>query len=102
MKENIKHLIGTHDFTSFSKSVVEDPFRTVYQANINIKDDILYIEIEGNGFLRYMVRIIVEYLLKLGKNQSTKPIKEVLALKNRKHTNSMAKAEGLYLERILY
>lgn len=102
MKENIKYLLGRHDFTSFSKTSVEDPYRTIYQADIMLKDDVLYIEIEGSGFLRYMVRIIVEYLLKLGKNQTNVSIRDVLDSKNRKYTNSMAKAEGLYLERIIY
>ncbi len=102
MEENLKQLIGRHDFTSFSKSPVDDPYRTIYKADMKIIDDVLYIEIEGNGFLRYMVRIIVEYLLKLGKNQVSMSISDVLKLKDRTHTNSMAKAEGLYLEEIIY
>ncbi|QWB99853.1 tRNA pseudouridine(38-40) synthase TruA [Mycoplasmatota bacterium] len=102
MKENIKQLIGHHDFTSFSKSAVDDPYRTIYHADIIKKDDILYIEIEGNGFLRYMVRIIVEYLIKIGKNQTNIPMKDVLKARNRKYTNSMAKANGLYLDQIIY
>ncbi|MDA3931798.1 MAG: tRNA pseudouridine(38-40) synthase TruA [Tenericutes bacterium] len=102
MKKNIKYLLGTHDFTSFSKSAVDDPYRTIHYAEIIKKDGVLYIEIEGNGFLRYMVRIIVEYLLKLGKGKTSMSIKDVLEVKSRKHTNSMAKAEGLYLEHIIY
>ena len=102
MKRELKVLEGTHDFTSFSKSVVDDPIRTIYKTDIVINNNVLTIEIIGNGFLRYMVRIIVEYLLKIGKNQTSISMKEVLDSKSRKHTMALASPQALYLDYIEY
>lgn len=102
MKDNIKSIIGTHDFSSFSKTKVDDPVRTIYQAGIHFNNDLIEIEISGNGFLRYMIRYIVDYLIKLGQRQVTLPLKDVLDSKNRIHTKSLAPANGLYLKSIEY
>jgi tRNA pseudouridine38-40 synthase len=102
MRQALKELEGTHDFTSFSKTQVEDPIRTVYHTDIIQKDDQVTILIRGNGFLRYMVRIIVEYLLKIGKNQTSISMKDVLESRSRKYTQGLASPHALYLEKIIY
>lgn len=102
MKEAIKDIEGTNDFSSFSKTQEGDMIRTIYHTAIYREGDILMIEMTGNGFLRYMVRLIVEYLIRIGKHKAKYSIKEVLELKNREVTNHIAPASGLYLEEIYY
>jgi tRNA pseudouridine38-40 synthase len=102
MRQALKDLEGTHDFTSFSKSQVDDPIRTIYHTDIIQEGDRLTMVIRGNGFLRYMVRIIVEYLLKIGKNQVSVSMKEVLESRSRKYTQGLASPHALYLEKIIY
>lgn len=102
MRQALKDLEGTHDFTSFSKHQVDDPIRTIYHTDIIQEDERLTIVIRGNGFLRYMVRIIVEYLLKIGKNQTSISMREVLESRSRKYTQGLASPHALYLEKIIY
>ena len=102
MKEAIKVLEGTHNFKSFSKVQEGDLIRTIYHTDIYKDGDILMIEMVGNGFLRYMVRLIVEYLVRIGKHKATYSMSEVLEKKDRSETNHIAPAEGLYLEKIYY
>lgn len=102
MKSALKAIEGTHDFTSFSKLQSGDLIRTIYHTDIYKDGDVLMIEMIGNGFLRYMVRLIVEYLIKIGKGKANYTIRDVLKMKNRLETNHIAPAQGLYLERIYY
>lgn len=102
MRQALKTLEGRHDFSSFSKSKVDDPIREIYHTSIEVKDNVLRLEIVGNGFLRYMVRLIVDYLIKIGKNQAKLSMADVLKVKSRKYTNSIAPAQALYLEKIEY
>lgn len=102
MKSALKALEGTHDFSSFTKVQDGDMIRTIYHTDIYKDDDLLTIELIGNGFLRYMVRIIVAYLIKIGKHQTNISMSDVLDMKNRQETNHIAPAEGLYLEKIYY
>ncbi|MFW5888783.1 MAG: tRNA pseudouridine(38-40) synthase TruA [Bacillota bacterium] len=102
IKDNLKELIGEHDFSSFSKGDVTDSIRTIYSTKLTKKADIIQLEFIGNGFLRYMIRIIVAYLIKLAKAETNLSIKEVLKLKSRKNTKAIASPNGLYLAEIYY
>lgn len=102
MKAALKDIEGRHDFSSFSKVQEGDLYRTIYHTDVYKDGDILMIEMVGNGFLRYMVRLIVAYLIKIGKDQAEYSICDVLNMKNRTQTNHIAPAKGLYLEKIYY
>ncbi|MCF7924135.1 MAG: tRNA pseudouridine(38-40) synthase TruA [Candidatus Izimaplasma sp.] len=102
LKQQIKQLVGTHDFASFSKGEISDSIRTIFSTSVTKHKDVIYLEFVGNGFLRYMVRLIVDYLIKLSQSKTSLSIKEVLKTKNRKYTNNIAIANGLYLEEIYY
>ncbi|GMA57011.1 hypothetical protein GCM10025858_15140 [Alicyclobacillus sacchari] len=71
MREAAAHLVGRHDFSSFcaSSASQEDKVRTIYRIDLAGADDQLAIEVEGNGFLQYMVRIIVGTLVKVGEGR---------------------------------
>lgn len=102
MKKEIKHLIGTHDFSSFvnMEDKKEIYVRTIYDADINIVDGIITITFIGNGFLKYQVRNMVGCLIEAStKNRS---IKEVLLKKDRKSFGMIAPGCGLYLKDVEY
>ena len=52
--------MGEHDFKSFCAigAQVRSTVRTIYDCEVERKDDIITIRVTGNGFLYNMVRII--------------------------------------------
>lgn len=105
MREAAKELIGTHDFLSFKgrKSIVNNTMRTIYKIEIERKDNFIEITIEGNSFLRYMVRIIVGTLIGVGSGRFEKEdIIKILSDKCRNSAGITAPPQGLYLEKVFY
>jgi len=100
--ENLKQLIGTHDFTSFCKGQPDSTVRTIYKTDLNKTDNELTLVFEGNGFLRYMIRILVYALVQISTGNSDLNIQEIIKEKSREHTKNLAPACGLYLEEITY
>ena len=106
MNEAAKLLIGTKDFTSFSKlhTDVKTNICTVTNAKwIKIDDENAYFEITANRFLRNMVRATVGTLLDVGKGiiQPTDII-QILEDKNRSSASTSIAAHGLFLWKIEY
>ena len=98
MDEAAKHLIGEHDFTSFSSihAEVTDRVRTIYEAGVTRTDDMVTIRVTGNGFLYNMVRIIAGTLIEVGGGlKKPSDIPEILAKKNREAAGPTAPACGL-------
>jgi tRNA pseudouridine38-40 synthase len=105
IKEACRYFIGEHDFTSFTKASgkKENMLRTIYNIDINYKNDILYLEFTGNGFLQYMVRNIVGFLIEVGEEKRNPcEVEEILNKKNRKYASFTASPVGLYLKSIEY
>lgn len=103
MNEAAKHFIGTHDFTGFcsQKTEVESKVRTLYQSEIIQTDEGFDYVVTGSGFLYNMVRVLVAFLIEVGKGK--RHASEVSTLLNEKNRDSVpftAPAEGLYLEKI--
>lgn len=109
---NIEHIIlaskaleGTHDFRAFmaSGSLVKGTVRTIEKININSSDELLTIDITGNGFLYNMVRIIVGTLLDIGRGHlKTDTIANMINTCERSIGGHTAPAIGLCLERVIY
>lgn len=99
-------LIGTKDFTSFSKlhTDVKTNVCTVTNAKwVKIDENNAYFEITANRFLRNMVRATVGTLLDVGKGViEPKDIERVLEEKNRSSASLSIAAHGLYLWKIEY
>lgn len=98
-------LIGEHDFVSFQGST-EEPIptvKTIYRSEfIQRGQEISYL-IEGNGFLKQMVRNIVGSLIKIGEGKKTPEwINDILAAKDRRVAGPTAPAHGLFLNWVLY
>lgn len=71
MKRDINCFIGTHDFSAFcsNEDKKENCVRTIYNASIEEKDNYIIFRYTGNGFLKYMVRIMTGYLISVGLNK---------------------------------
>lgn len=105
MKEGAKYLIGEHDFVSFCniKTNVEDTVRTVYRIDITRDGEDIMMEIEGNGFLYNMVRIIAGTLIRVGRGfYEPEKVKEILDARKRTEAGITAPANGLVLKEIEY
>ena len=105
MKKAIKYFVGEHDFKSFTKpNPDKDNFvRTIYSADIDVVDNIITISFSGNGFLRYMVRNMVGFLIEVGEEKrNANDVRDVLKLCDRTSAGIMAPACGLYLKNVNY
>lgn len=68
MRRGIGFLLGTHDFKAFTskKKTKKSTVRTIYEINIEEKEEELIFTFFGDGFLYHMVRIIMGTLLEIG------------------------------------
>lgn len=99
-------LIGTHDFTSFTSSRI-DPrksrIRTLYKCDVLKEDNGVRFCLEGNSFLRYMVRMIVGTLIEAGRGRlDEKDVEWILKAKDKHACRYKAPASGLYLVKVWY
>ncbi|OIO38669.1 MAG: tRNA pseudouridine(38-40) synthase TruA [Candidatus Omnitrophica bacterium CG1_02_46_14] len=106
MRKAALFLKGKHDFASFQGAGGDEPkttIRTIKKINLTKKTGLIRIEIEGDGFLRHMVRVIVGTLIEIGRKK-IKPgaMKNILAAKDRKQAGPTAKARGLTLVKVKY
>ena len=105
MNEASHYLLGTQDFTSFSKlhSQTYTNLCDITYAKWEYNGDILVFTISANRFLRNMVRAIVGTLIDIGLAK-IKPIeiKDIISYKNRSKASSSAPAHALFLNKIEY
>ncbi len=105
MKQAAAHFVGTHDFVGFAASgfTVKTTIRTVYSVIINKDEDVITIEITGNGFLYNMVRIIAGTLISVGRGEiHPDMIPDIILSKDRDRAGITAPAKGLCLTEVFY
>jgi tRNA pseudouridine38-40 synthase len=98
-------LIGTHDFTSFSKrnSEVENKNCEVFSLRWYRKDNITFLFIEADRFLHGMVRALTGTLLKSIKQKNPeKYLQDILEAKDRTAAGESVPAKGLFLFKVKY
>ncbi len=104
MRDALKILEGSHDFTSFcaSNTDVEDKVRNITRTSITRNDLGFYtISITGNGFLYNMVRIIVGTLFEIGiGKRDASDMQKILDAKDRTLAGKTAPADGLVLKEV--
>ncbi|MGL5591696.1 MAG: tRNA pseudouridine(38-40) synthase TruA [Mycoplasmoidaceae bacterium] len=103
LQEILNTFLGKHDFLSFSTSILKNTTREIYWIKVTKNSDKVKIKINGDGFLRYMVRMIVSYsLLVLEGKKDINSIKNLLL--NPLKGSSIHKANpcGLYLYNVYY
>lgn len=105
MKKCAKVFIGVHNFQNFtSKEEDENSFvRNIFKISLKKKHNFIFIELTGNGFMRYMVRMIVGNLIQVGLGKLTiEEVKKNLENKERKPSSFKAPSDGLYLKEVCY
>jgi tRNA pseudouridine38-40 synthase len=105
--ESALHCInGRHDFKAFegSGSPRSDSVRCIMTADLSrTHDEYLILKLEGDGFLKFMVRNIVGTLVDVGVGKITPDdFKQILASKNRNLAGITAPAHGLFLVDVKY
>ncbi len=105
MKEGSRYLIGRHDFTSFRTKDDRNgsAVRTIKRIKIERKKDLVYIDIEADGFLYNMVRNIVGTLIDVGRGKlAPVDVKHILNKKDKRSCSPTAGASGLSLVKVRY
>ncbi|WP_010238234.1 tRNA pseudouridine(38-40) synthase TruA [Clostridium arbusti] len=105
MRNAAEVLIGTHDFQSFTnlKPNGKSTVRIINYIDIIEKEGIVEVEVNGNGFLLNMVRIIAGTLLEVAKGKlKAIDVEKTLDEKKRSEYGPIAKAKGLFLKDVQY
>lgn len=98
-----KLFVGTHDFRSYSTCDLENTMRTVNNFFVYEINEKVFFKINGTGFLRNMVRMLVANIMAYC--EGTKTLGELIdLLSNPKKGASCLKAKGcgLYLLETIY
>jgi len=116
MEEAGGYLLGRHDFSSFRGSGcgAKSPVREIFSFRLDVVDDLdmfglplrgrlLRIGVEGDAFLRHMVRNIVGTLVEIGRGKvAPREMPGIMKAADRRLAGPTAPARGLFLERIDY
>lgn len=98
-------LVGSHNFRAFcaSGSSAKTFERRVIKCVVEEKEPFIRLDIEGEGFLYNMVRIIMGTLMEVGRGKYPPTwISEVLESRDRSRAGPTAPPQGLYLVRVTY
>jgi len=105
MNELSKVLIGTQDFTSFSKTntEVQNKICEVYEARWRRQKNLFIFYIEANRFLYGMVRAIIGSLLKAYSSENgMNYLQNIFNQKDRSAAADSVPAKGLFLYKVKY
>ena len=105
MREASTALIGEHDFSAFRASGcgAKHPTRKITLVDIQENDRFIDVIVEGNAFLRHMVRILTGTLVEVGEGtKNVSATRLALESKNRSDAGLTAPPQGLYLEKVHY
>lgn len=105
MKKAATYFKGRHDFAAFrdGKQELKSTIRTIKKITIKRQGSIIEIQVQGDGFLMHMVRIVVGTLLWVGQNKiPASKISQILSSKNRSLAGPTARSQGLTLLKVLY
>jgi len=110
MREALKILIGTHDYSSFKAAGGApnmNPVRTIFAAELFEEKffggDILTIKIHASGFLYHMARNIVALTVAVGRKKITlDEFQKIFDARDRSLVPATAPAQGLCLQEVFY
>ena len=100
-----KDFIGTHDFAAFAASggSVEDTVRTVQDACVYRDGETVCFEVQADGFLYNMVRIMTGTLLGIAEGKIPQgDIPKIIDSLDRNRAGVTAPPQGLYLKEVFY
>lgn len=105
MNEAAQFLVGTHDFRCFETEWPNraTSVRTIRECTVTRLGDLLYLDVEANGFLYNMVRAIAGTLYEVGRGRwEADKVQEVLRLGARELAGPNVPARGLFLVCVSY
>jgi tRNA pseudouridine38-40 synthase len=105
MRAATRHLIGTHDFSSFRASGCQanTPVKQMHRVDIERHGDVIVFTVQASAFLHHMVRNIVGSLIYVGIGRNEPEwMAEVLAARSRDVAAPTFMPDGLYLATIDY
>lgn len=102
-KEELSSIIGTHNFTSFTKTKEDkEMVRTIYDVKFVELDNHLYCYIIGNGFLHFMVRYLIGTAVEIAKSKVSRHMLDYIHSKDSSEVRWKAPSSGLYLSKVTY
>jgi tRNA pseudouridine38-40 synthase len=111
MKEAMSYFVGEHDFAEFTRAecLRKNTVRTIYKADTRQEGNVIVFEIQGNGFLYNMIRMMVGLVMHVGRGSClAKTVIERLeegkikGTEKKKGLKLTAPAKGLILKNIEY
>ena len=105
LNELASMIIGTHDFTSFSKisSNLNSRKCNIYESSWYKKDNLLVYKITGNRFLHHMVRYLVGTMVEVSKgNYKKENFINLINNPQKKKLVFKAPPSGLFLVNVNY
>lgn len=102
-KKELTSIIGTHDFTSFTKTKEDKEMtRTIYNIRFVEENQYLYCYITGNGFLHFMVRYLIGTAIEIAKSRVSEHMLDFISFKDSSQVKWKAPSSGLYLSKVTY
>ena len=105
MKKAAKFLVGRHDFSSFRGAGMSrgNHIRKVKRLRLLAEKELIRLDIEADGFLYNMVRIVAGTLLEAGRGKiAAGEVGEILRAKDRRQAGPTLPARGLCLLKVQY
>ena len=105
MQKAAKYFEGTHDFAGFASSglSVKTTVRTIFSSKVYKQNDIITFDVEGNGFLYNMVRIMAGTLVYVGLGRiRAEDLPDIINSCDRKRGGITAPPDGLFLWEVKY
>jgi len=111
MKQACVNFLGQHDFYSFATRDKNNNLtvRTISQLQLQktqalgMNVDVYFFEIEGDGFLRHMIRYMLGAIIEVGRGGiNSDDIRQALRERSEEKLSPKAKARGLHLVEISY
>lgn len=105
MRTAAASLVGTHDFASFQArgAMNVDAIRTIDRVDVLDRPGEIHIVVEGGGFLRHMVRIMVGSLVEVGSGRERAEwMAAAVFEQSRAAAGPTAPPQGLILEHVSY
>ncbi len=98
-------LIGEHDFSAFRAAgcTARTTSRHISRLDVTRAGDLVLLEVDGNAFLRHMVRIITGTLVEVGEaRRPADSLPTLLASRDRTQAGQTAPPQGLTLIEVRY
>lgn len=105
MRAACTHFVGEHDFAGFraSNCAAKTTVRTIFSLEVVQEGAWLHVDVNGSGFLKNMVRVIVGTLVEVGLGKrAPEEIAKLLLAGDRQVSGQTAPPHGLCLMQVYY